>query len=843
MLQMKKRDFSGSKSQEISAREIHNRELARMIAEEGIVLLKNDGILPLDRQKPVGLFGSGAACTIKGGTGSGDVNCRDVVSVYQGMKKEGFLLSSEDWLKDFENRYQTARFKWRDLILELAAKEEASQFFYVYVANPFHVPRGRQISAGDLKDTDTAVYVISRNAGEGDDRTTEAGDYYLSETEKNELETLAGLCSNIVVLINSGAQIDMKYILEMKAVKGIINISQPGMEGGNAAAGVLSGRVTPCGKLTDTWAADYEDFPNADQFSYRNSDPEREIYSEGIYVGYRYFDAKQIKPVYPFGYGLSYTQFSISVEKIDICEGKTNVAVRVKNTGCEYSGKEVVQIYLSSPQKKRKEMKKLVAYAKTGLLDPGREQRLELSFEQKDYAYYCEEDSSWKIEKGEYIVLAGNSSDNLVPAGIVRAEETCVIEKAHPICPLQIEMEEWEPDVRPIERQRENWLWQAEKNGTEILVLKPFEEHSYVYRSQYEALAAEIVRQLSDEQLVMMSLGEISRGHEVALGSAGIMVPGAAGETSGCLETDYQIPGVSMADGPAGLRIMKEYKADIKNGNVYTHGLSGSMENGLFLAEDEEDLPGETKFYQYCTAFPVGVMVAQTWNEGIQEEFGKAVGTELQEMGISWWLAPGMNIHRNPLCGRNFEYFSEDPVVSGKTAAAITNGVQTVPGVGTTIKHFACNNAEQNRMASDSNISERALREIYLRGFEIAVKSSQPMAVMSSYNLINGTHTSESCDLLTTVLREEWGFGGIVMTDWTTTTAGGSTSWKVMAGGGNLIMPGSDEDIKNISMALKNGELPKEVLEERIRQLLIIIFQTNAYENSCSYRIQFEQEK
>ena len=635
----------------------------------------------------------------------------------------------------------------------------------------------------------------------------------------------------------------MNYILEMEAVKGIINISQPGMEGGNAAAGVLSGRITPCGKLTDTWAADYEDFPNADQFSYRNNDSERESYSEGIYVGYRYFDAKQIKPVYPFGYGLSYTQFSIFVEKITICEGKTNVAVRVKNAGCEYSGKEVVQIYLSSPQRKRKEMKKLVAYAKTGLLNPGREQRLELSFEQKDYAYYCEEESSWKIEKGEYIVLAGNSSDNLVPAGIVRAKETYVIEKAHPICPLQTEMEEWEPDVRPMERQREKWLEQAETNGAEILVLTPSERRSSVYRSQYEASAAEIVKQLSDEQLVMMSLGEISRGHEVALGSAGIMVPGAAGETSGCLETDYQIPGVSMADGPAGLRIMKEYKADTKNGNVYTQGLSGSLENGLFLAEEEEALPGETKFYQYCTAFPVGVMTAQTWNESIQEEFGKAVGIELQEMGISWWLAPGMNIHRNPLCGRNFEYFSEDPVVSGKTAAAIVNGVQTIPGVGATIKHFACNNAEQNRMASDSIISERALREIYLRGFEIAVKSSQPMAVMSSYNLINGIHTSENYDLLTTVLRDEWGFAGIVMTDWTTTTAGGSTSWKVMAGGGNLIMPGSDEDIENISVALKNGELPRKVLEERIRQLLIIIFQTNVYENSCSYRKQFEREK
>lgn len=843
MLKVKKREFSGSMSQEISERERKNSELACNIAEEGIVLLKNDGILPLDNEVTVGLFGSGAVSTIKGGTGSGDVNSRNVVSIWQGMKNEGFSLSSEAWLKDFESCYHEARTAWRESILKLAAEQDGTQFFDIYVRHPFQIPHGRKILAKDLIEAENVIYVISRNAGEGADRTTEDGDYYLNDLEKNDLYTLSEFGKNIIVLINSGSQIDMEYIISMPSVKAILNISQPGMEGGNAVARILSGSVTPSGKLTDTWAVHYEDFPNAEQFSYRNGDLENEIYSEGIYVGYRYFDAAQCKPRYSFGYGMSYTEFDISVKNIEICKDKTFLEVKVKNIGEKYSGKEVVQVYLSSPQNKKKELKKLVAYIKTELLSPGEEQLLNLSFGQKAYAYYCEEQSGWIVEQGEYVILVGNSSDNVMPVGIVRVNKNREIEKNSQICKPEIEIKEYEPDISSMIKQQLLWIDQVQKNGGKSIIFEPVTEKRQIYKKRYDDLARKIVEKLTDSQLAMMSLGEISKGHEVALGSAGIMVPGAAGETSGCLEKEYQIPGVSMADGPAGLRIMKEYKADIEERTVFTYGILGSMENGLFLESKDDDFPKGTTFYQYCTAFPVGIMVAQTWNEKVQEKFGTAVGMEMQEMGISWWLAPGMNIHRNPLCGRNFEYFSEDPVLSGKTAAAITNGVQVISGVGTTIKHFACNNAEQNRMFSNSIISERTLREIYLRGFEIAIKNSQPMAVMSSYNLINGIHTSENYDLLTTVLRNEWGFAGIVMTDWTTTTAGGSTPWKVMSGGGNLIMPGSVTDVENILTAIQKGSLSRKVLEDRIHQLLVSIFQTNAYEDSCSYKKQFEEDR
>ena len=842
MLQMKTRRFSGSTNQAITSRELRNCELARILAEEGIVLLKNDGILPLNKEKKIGLFGNGALCTVKGGTGSGDVNAREVVSVYQGMKQEGFYITNEAWIKDYADRYQQARQAWRDLVLEETNQAGLDQFFNVYVANPFQMPAGKEILLSDLEGTDTAIYVIRRNAGEGDDRAAEPGDYYLSLSEKTELQKLSTLCENVVLLINSGAQIDLEEVLKIKNIKAILNISQPGMEGGMAVAGVLSGRVCPSGKLTATWALNYQDFPGADTFSYRNNDTTKEIYSEGIYVGYRYFDAAGIKPRYPFGYGLSYTTFEVQTKKTEICGTETRVSVKVKNTGNRFEGKEVVQVYLSCPQRQMKEMKKLVAFAKTCLLKPGEEERLTLTFEQKNYACYSEQDNGWIIEDGEYILLVGNSSDHLEPVQIIIVEHGVVIEKTASICPLKEEMKEWKPDASYIKKQRDAWMTSASSKVGK-LVLIPREEKRKHYISPYAQEAKKTAKKLSDHQLVLMSLGEISKGHEVALGSASIMVPGAAGETSGCLEDEYQIPGVPMADGPAGLRLMREYKADVNAGTVYTNGILGSMENGLFLKEGERRFENETTFYQYCTAFPVGTMIAQTWSQEMQYAFGRAVAEEMQEIGIAWWLAPGMNIQRNPLCGRNFEYFSEDPYVSGKTAAAITNGVQSVPGTGTTIKHFACNNAERNRMGSDSILSERALRELYLRGFEIAVRESQPMAVMSSYNLLNGMHTSENRDLLTTVLREEWGFAGIVMTDWTTTSSGGSTPWKIMAGGGNLIMPGAQSDIADIEEALENGALSRQILEERIEKLLEIIFQTNAYEGCASYSEKFEQER
>ena len=295
------------------------------------------------------------------------------------------------------------------------------------------------------------------------------------------------------------------------------------------------------------------------------------------------------------------------------------------------------------------------------------------------------------------------------------------------------------------------------------------------------------------------------------LGSAGIRVPGSAGETSESLEEKYGIPSLIMADGPAGLRLRQSYEVDRGIDSVYGVGVLGSLENG-FLEEIKRHENADT-YYQYCTAFPVGTALAQSWDTDLMREFGEAVALEMEEFHVDLWLAPGMNIQRNPLCGRNFEYYSEDPFLSGIMAVAVTDGVQSHRGCGVTIKHFACNNQEDNRMGVDVQVSERALREIYLRGFEIAVKKSRPAAMMSAYNLINGIHAANNRDLCTVAAREEWGFEGVIMSDWNTTVPeDGSVPWQCIAAGNDIIMPGNQKDDENIRRAYEQGKLTEEMI-------------------------------
>ena len=322
---------------------------------------------------------------------------------------------------------------------------------------------------------------------------------------------------------------------------------------------------------------------------------------------------------------------------------------------------------------------------------------------------------------------------------------------------------------------------------------------------------------LTDEELTALLMGEISKGQDNIkdneLIETGICVPGAAGETTCALEEKYGIPGISMADGPAGLRVLRSYDVDRKTGKIYGVGLIGSLEGGLFRKDyKNEDVD---KYYMYATAIPIGTHLAQTFDIDLVRDLGKLVADEMTEFGIAWWLA------------------------SGEMAAAITLGVQSVPGVGTTIKHFACNNQEDNRMSSNSIVSERALREIYLRGFEIAIKAAQPMCIMTSYNLINSIHTANSYDLCTIVAREEWGFEGIIMTDWTTTTAGGSKSSACAIAGNDLIMPANQIDIDNIMAALKDGSLPRSIARDCAARLIKVIFQTIGMEDIEAYNKQF----
>lgn len=836
-MKRKIRTFSGTQDSSVSARELKNREVARRAAEEGIVLMKNDGVLPLEEGSKVALFGSGAGHTIKGGTGSGDVNEREVVSIYQGMVNAGFDVTSKDWVENFDQIYKQSRLDWKNLILKESEGKSATEFFGIYASHAYEMPAGRAITAEDFGGAKTSVYVVSRIAGEAADRFDKAGDYYLTEHEKEDLRIIAENSENVIVILNAGGQMDMKDILSIGKVKAILYIVQPGMEGGNALANVLSGKVTPSGKLTSTWAKNYQDFPNSKTFSHNNGNVEKEVYGEGIYVGYRYFDSFQVETEYPFGFGLSYTDFEITTESVSVEASSVTVKAAVKNTGSVYAGKEVVQVYAACPQSKQaKEYKRLCAFKKTGLLKPGESETLTITFDAKALASFDEEKSAWVAESGLYGIFAGNSSQNLVLAGVLKVEEDAVIEEVKHICPCKEELEEI---VRPdsILELEAAWQKEAEEKGLEPLVFAPVkEEKKEIPVNELDQKAAEIVEQLSDEELIAMVIGEVSKGQDNALGAAGIMVPGAAGETSGALEEKWDVAGISMADGPAGLRLLKKYQVDKETGEAYNMGILGALEGGLF-ADQAEHEDAET-YYQYCTAIPVGTLLAQSWDTALLEEVGKAVAVEMQEFGVAWWLAPGMCIHRNPLCGRNFEYYSEDPLVSGEMAAAITRGVQSVGGVGTTIKHFACNNQEDNRMGSDSILSERALREIYIRGFEIAVKTSQPMAIMTSYNLINGVHAANCYDTCTVAAREEWDFQGIIMTDWTT-TENGSEAWKCAAAGNDLIMPGCDGDSANIRQALADGSLDREVLKDCVRRMIKVIYQTLGYEDSKSYGEQF----
>ena len=805
---------SGSMDQSLSELEIRHRTLAREAAVEGIVLLKNEGVLPLSTASAIALLGSGAEKTIKGGIGSGDVNNRENISIYQGMKEAGVTITSEDWLEDYEERYKNARNVWKEKILEDA--KHVDNPFDAYANNPFILPEGRAVEARDIADAKAAVYVLSRISGEGKDRRRVKGDYYLSEREAADLFFLNEKKIPVILLLNAGGPIELTDILEnTENIKAILNISQPGQESGYAVADILLGNCVPSAKLTTTWARRYEDCPFAEDYSYLNGNLDTEEYKEGIFVGYRYFDSFGKKPLFPFGFGLSYTEFKIEFKGIETSEKELTVEMKVTNIGDTYAGKEVVQIYASLPQTEvKKEYRRLVGYAKTKLLQPGEAETLKITVGQKELAYFSEEKHQWIVEKGNYGIWTGNSSVSLEYSSTVKVEQsvsledTCVLENT-----AEIEEELW----KTYECRK------TTADNSHCIVFTPHPEEKKIYRSAYAT------EQMA-EDLIPLLYGNIAETTST-LGAAGIRVPGTAGETTEGLLDKYGIPSLIMADGPAGIRLQQHYEVDRATDTVYGIGVLGALENGFLV--DREEHEGADQYYQYCTAFPVGTVMAQTWNRDLMQRFGEAVALEMEAFHVNLWLAPGLNIHRNPLCGRNFEYYSEDPFLSGTLAASVTKGVQCHKGCGVTIKHFACNNQEDNRMGVDVKISERTLREIYLRGFEIAVKEGQPTAIMSSYNLVNGVHAANSKDLCTRIARKEWGFDGVIMSDWNTTVPeDGSVAWKCAAAGNDIIMPGNAEDAESIRNAYRNGDLTEEEIRFCAGRILELISQLAYFRTS-----------
>ena len=925
---MKINEFTrtGTTSEEISEREQRHRILAREAAEESIVLLKNDGVLPLPTGIPVALFGAGAGLTIKGGTGSGDVNVRHSVSIYDGFTLARVRVTSKDWIEDYEERYELARQAWKRQILdECGGTTDGQLFFDTYTSHAFEMPEGRPIEDTDVQDAKTAVYVISRVAGEGSDRHLAKGDYYLTDHELEDLRVLATLVEKIVIVINAGAPIDLTALEAMPEVKAILFMGQAGEEGGNACARILLGFVNPSAKLTATWAKHYMDYPGAMEFSDvraqldednaygaaetidRDALLARSRYEEGIYVGYRYFDSFGVTPRYHFGHGLSYTSFVLTAEAPRAAADGLYIPVTVENTGNPYAGKEVVQVYAACPQPavisgedgvkaaasgepaetltedagdggagvkasaqakvEAKEYKRLVAFRKTRLLAPGEQETMTLHVDGRALASfrtdYDAAHGAWVIEAGRYAIFVGSSSEEsrLQLAGVVEVAEEKVLEIVPHICPVKdADFHECAAPVESLRRKTQAWsdTWatmkQAAQQGKRIAglcgklgwtqalgetVWAPGEEP--VFRNAQDDLdrmAHAIASALEVKDLIPLLMGEFDM-HASALGSAGQRVPGTAGETSRSLEELLHVPGISMADGPAGLRLSRSYLVERATGEKLSTGIEANFENGFFASEPAEPEKYE-RWYQFTTAWPVGTNLAQTWNEELLGAVGRATGIEMEEFHVAWWLAPGMNIQRNPLNGRNFEYYSEDPLLSGKMAAAITKGVQTLPGVGTTVKHFACNNQENNRMGVNAVVSERALREIYLRGFEIAIKESQPMCIMTSYNEINGVHSANNADLCTEIARREWHFQGVIMTDWATTLDfGGADAAGCVAAGNDLIMPGATSDLENIEQAYAEGRLSEADIRSCAERVLNIVLRTNGYADATSYYARF----
>ena len=790
-----------------SEREVRNAQLSKEAAEEGMVLLENENqALPLAQGSKAALFGTGSYGTIKGGTGSGDVYNRYTISVYDALTST-YNISNMAWWGEYLKTFEEKKAQ--------AAEEKKDNDYVKYTQGRFggadsFLAIDQALTQSDMDKAKaggvmTAFYTVSRVSGEGADRTIGKGDYELSEVEYNNIKLIAKNFDKCVVLLNVGGVVDTKFFSEIEGVDGLVLMSQAGMEGGNALADILTGKTTPSGKLTDTWAKNYSDYPAATTIGDNDGDNKQEDYKEGIYVGYRYFDTFNITPAYEFGYGKSYTSFDVEPLTVAADENNVSVTVNVTNTGDTYSGKEVVEVYFSAPDGSiEKPYQELAGFAKTDNLAPGESQKLTVTYKTTEMSSYDEAKAAYVMEDGDYIVRVGDSSRNTKVAGVLTLDKDVVTEQLSNQLTLDKNWKDlsktgktpysYKDEAAQIKAAARIALPSAkiktENNASKIDEKKVTTYLTADAAKDYKAAENEVVETVdavpANTKLIDVYDGKVSMESFVASlddtqlanlanGIAGAStsgdtwgadansVTGAAGETSQLYFNSLGIPNTVEADGPAGIRVTAE--TTDKDGNAV---------------------------YNYCTAFPIGTLLAQTWNTDLVNRVGKAIGEEMVEIGVTLWLAPGMNIHRDPLCGRNFEYYSEDPALTGYVGSAITAGVQSNKGVGVTIKHYITNNQETNRSAVNTSVSERTLREIYLKGFEMVVKSAQPMAIMSSYNKVNGTYACENFDLLTSVPRGEWGFDGMVMTDWGAGNRAGVDT--MMHAGNDLVMPGRTQD-------------------------------------------------
>ncbi len=775
--------------------------LSKEAAKEGMVLLKNEGkVLPLAKGSKIALFGKASFDYVKGGGGSGDVTVRYIRNLYQGFKEKAETVEVFEELADFyrENvKSQYAQGREPGMTVEPEVPEAL-------------VKRARAY-------TDTAVISICRFSGEGWDRKSiydrqgkednlaiagqeekeekddvlfEDGDFYLSHAERAMIETVKGCFPRVLVVLNVGGMVDTDWFVRDEKIQAALMAWQGGIEGGLAAAELLVGEGNPCGKLTDTFAKCLEDYPSTQGF--HKSDDYVE-YNEDIYVGYRYFETipgASERVNYPFGFGLSYTEFSLSGPEVERRGQHIRVRVDVCNIG-EAAGKEVVQVYYSAPQGRLgKPARELAAFRKTRLLQPGETQTVILRFEIDEMASYDDlgkvAKSVYVLEKGEYHLYVGTSVRDTVEDDFVMVLDEDVITRQleAKMVPTQLERRmladgqyEELPTGTPVDTDASIFpakLTPEEADGMTPVVRRQDSYHLWghpdtrqklVQVAEGEKTLDEFVAALPDEVLAVLLGGQPNTGVANTFGYGNL--------------PEYGVPNIMTADGPAGVRI--------------------------------------SPCCGVCTtAWPCSTMLACTWNPELVEKVGAAGGAEAKENNIGAWLTPAINIHRSPLCGRNFEYYSEDPLVTGKLAGAMVRGIQS-NHVAATVKHFALNNKETNRRESDSRASERAIREIYLKGFEIIVREAKPWSIMSSYNIINGRRASENRELLEDILRGEWGFDGMVTTDWWTC---GEHYKETKAGNDVKMGLGFPERLLE---AKEKGALTREEMEICAKRILALI--------------------
>ena len=820
-----------SLSPEITALEEGNLKVAYQAALESIVLLENDGCLPIKHGR-IALYGAGAEFTVKGGGGSGEMNERHSVSILEGLQKKGYIITTMSWINAYRAIYEKG-------LKEFTEKRRKS-FMKTLIfdtgdimGSPYSNPSEQRITEQDINesDTDTCIYVISRLSTEGHDRSLDETDYYLSDIEKSNIAICAKRYEKMILVINCGSVMDMSVLDQIPGINAVIFYAQQGCQGGLAFADIVSGKGNPSGCLTDTWPKNYEDIPFGGEYSYLNGNVDQEYYKEGIFVGYRYYDSYQKDVRYPFGYGLSYTDFDFGVKDISLKESSVRIKVQVTNIGV-CTGKKTVQLYISAPDKKLfKEYQSLAAFEKTGELKPGKGQEVLLGFDMLDMASYDEERGAFILEAGDYLLRLGGHSRATKVCGVIRLPEEVIVSRHAHICPMKKQFEE----LRSGHQER------MIPAGMPVLTMNYTKDKTitYYYGKSVEnncAAIEEIVNKMSLKDQIKLVVGD---GLGALLGgNIWHYAPGVSGIFANRLEK-YGIPDVNVGDGPAGLRLQRTSALNAK-GKVKMMDAQIDFMNyfpapikKIFFGDEKED----RLLYQFTTAFPVGLALAQTWNTALLKEVGYAVGREMSRYGVSYWLAPALNIHRNPLCGRHFEYYSEDPVLSGSMAIAITLGVQSNDGNYVTVKHFACNNQETNRGAVNANISERALREIYLKGFKMVVTNAKPGALMSSYNKINGVYSPNNSDILTKVLRDEWGYQGFVMTDWFATGGKGRGDDALcMSAGNDLVMPGGKKARRRIEKALRKKRISPSDIKQCAERVLRGVLQTEQYQRFISQK-------